>query len=108
MSLSDNVEVDTAVVANGAVIAAFGSRSDFPSIPFWPLLFANVTLRLLGSDDFPRSAKELAAQQITSAAASGALRVQVAGHYALENIAAAHDRVDEGVRGRVLLTVPTD
>ena len=52
VSLSDNVELDTAVVANGAVIAAYACRADYPAIPFWPMLFSNTTLRLMGSDDF--------------------------------------------------------
>jgi NADPH:quinone reductase len=60
VSLSDNVDLDAAVVADGAVIAAYASRVDRPSVPFWPLLFANVTLRVLGSDDFPAEAKRLA------------------------------------------------
>lgn len=105
VSLSDNIELDAAVVANGAVIAAYASRTDRPELPFWPLLFANVTLRMLGSDDFPSSAKGGAVQEITLAAASGALHAPVAAHYALADIAAAHDHVDVGGRGRVLVTV---
>ncbi len=27
-----------------------------PGFPFWPMLFANITIRLLGSDDFPEIA----------------------------------------------------
>ena len=54
-SFSDNADLDAAVVANDAVIAAYASRADRPELPFWPLLFANVTLRLLGSDDFSQS-----------------------------------------------------
>jgi NADPH2:quinone reductase len=105
VSLSDNIELDTAVVANGAVIAAYASGTDRPELPFWPLLFANATLRMLGSDDFPPPAKDHAVQQLTSAAASGALRASVAAYYPLADIAAAHDRVDAGVHGRVLVTI---
>ncbi len=73
--------------------------------PFWPLLFNNVTLRLLGSDDFPAAARRQAARDLTAAAAVGALTVDVGDRYPLEDIAQAHDRVDAG-GGRVLVTIP--
>lgn len=36
---------------------AYSSPADRPALPFWPLLFSNVSLRLLGSDDFRTEAK---------------------------------------------------
>jgi NADPH2:quinone reductase len=105
VSLSDNIDLDAAVVANGAVIAAYASRIDRPDVPFWPLLFANVTLRMVGSDDFPPSAKQLAVQELTNAAAAGVLTVPVAARYALTDIARSHDHVDAGAHGRILLTI---
>jgi NADPH2:quinone reductase len=57
VALSDNADLDTAVAATDAVIAAYATRTDRTEIPFWPLLFNNVTLRLLGSDDFPAEAR---------------------------------------------------
>jgi NADPH2:quinone reductase len=106
VSLSDNIDLDAAVVGNGAVLAAFASRRERPDIPFWPLLFANVTLRMLGSDDFPESAKHQAVQDLTEAAAMGALTAPIAARYPLNAIARAHDHVDEGGHGRILLTIP--
>ncbi|MDX8050837.1 NADPH:quinone reductase [Lentzea sp. BCCO 10_0798] len=105
VSLSDNADLDVAVIANDGIIAAYGTRADRTELPFWPLLFANVTVRLFGSDDFPAAAKRAAARDLTSAAAVGALRVQVGELFPLTEIAAAHDRVDAGGRGRVLVTV---
>ena len=106
VSLSDNAGLDAAVVANNAVIAAYASRADQPQLPFWPLLFANVTLRLLGSDDFPARAKRQAARDLTAAAAVGDLKVSIAARYPLQEIAKAHDHVDAGSRGRILVTLP--
>ncbi|GAA0667782.1 NADPH:quinone reductase [Kitasatospora atroaurantiaca] len=106
VAMSDNADLDAAVVADGAVIAAYATRIDRPELPFWPLLFANVTLRLLGSDDFPADARKQAARDLTSAAAVGALKVDIGTRFPLEEIAKAHDRVDAGGRGRVLITVP--
>lgn len=106
VALSDNGDLDAAVVANNAVIATYASRADRPALPFWPLLFANVTLRLLGGDDFPPEAKQRAARDLTIAAAEGALKIQVGDRYPLAKIAEAHDRVDAGGRGRVVVTIP--
>ncbi|MET8076877.1 NADPH:quinone reductase [Streptomyces sp. NPDC005303] len=106
VSLSDNADLDDAVAADGAVIAAYATRADRTEIPFWTLLFNNVTLRLLGSDDFPTEARRQAARDLTAAAAVGALTVEVGARFPLVDIAEAHDRIDAGGRGRVLIDIP--
>jgi NADPH2:quinone reductase len=106
VALSDNADLDDAVAANGAIIAAYATRSDRIAIPFWTLLFNNVTLRLLGSDDFPAEAKRQAARDLTAAAAVGALTVFVGARFPLAGIDQAHDRIDAGGRGRVLIDIP--
>ncbi|GAA3552818.1 NADPH:quinone reductase [Microlunatus spumicola] len=105
VAFSDNVDLDAAVVRNGAVIAAYATRADRPSFDFWPMLFDNVTIRLLGSDDFPEDAKRQAAADLTAAAAEGALEIRVADPFPLARAAAAHDQVDADNRRRVLLDV---
>ena len=104
VSLSDNIDFDMAVVANDAVVAAYASRANRPEVPFWPLLFANTTLRMMGSDDFSTSAKAIAVQELTAAASLGVLQLVVAARYELSDIALAHNQVDAGARGRILLT----
>lgn len=106
VSLSDNALFDSRVLAPYGVIAAYGTRTDDTAIPFWPLLFNNVTLRLLGSDDFLPEAKQLAAQDLTAAAATDELIVPIAERYPLEQIARAHGDVESDVRGRVVLEIP--
>ncbi|MFF4503707.1 NADPH:quinone reductase [Streptomyces sp. NPDC001401] len=106
VSLSANADLDNAVAALDSVIAAYGTHTDRTELPFWPLLFNNVTLRLLGSDDFPSEAKRQAARDLTAAAAAGALTVDIGDRFPLDDIAEAHERVDSGGRGRVLVTVP--
>jgi NADPH2:quinone reductase len=106
VAFSDNVDLDAAVVANEAVIAAYGTREDRPALPFRPLLWSNVTIRLLGSDDFPVPAKRWAANALTAAARDGSLSVPVGVPLALDRIAEAHERVDAGARERVLISLP--
>ena len=106
VAFSDNVDLDAEIAGPGAVIAAYGTRDARPELPFWPMLFANLTIRLLGSDDFPPEAKHQAAIDLTTAAAAGALTVPIADPLPLERIAEAHDRVDAGTRQRILLAIP--
>jgi NADPH2:quinone reductase len=106
VAFSDNVDLDAAVARNQAVIAAYATRDERPSLPFWPMLFDNITIRLLGSDDFPANAKLQAAVDLTTAARDGALAIAVGTPLPLQQAAQAHDRVDAGTRARVLLTIP--
>ena len=106
VSFSDNADLDAAVARNQAVIAAYATRHERPEFAFWPMLFSNVTIRLLGSDDFPATAKRQAAADLTAAAKAGALSVPLDVVLPLEQAAQAHDRVDAGARGRVLLAIP--
>jgi NADPH2:quinone reductase len=104
VALSDNINLDAEVVANNAVIAAYSSPDGRPSLPLWPLLFANVTLLLLGGDDFPVEAKDQAARDLSAIAAADALTARTAALYGLDEIAAAHVAVENGGhKGRVIV-----
>ncbi|HEY0933777.1 MAG TPA: NADPH:quinone reductase [Trebonia sp.] len=85
---------------------ASGGVEDRPGFPFWPLLFDNVTIRLLGSDDFPDRARQEAAADLTTAARAGALAIPVGTALPLEQAATAHDLVDSGTHERVILAIP--
>ena len=106
VAFSDNIDLDAAVAKNHTVIAAYATRGDRPDFPFWPMLFDNITIRLLGSDDFPAASKHQAALDLTAAARDGALSIPIGTPLPLERAAEAHDRVDAGGRDRVLLAIP--
>ncbi len=106
VAFSDNVDLDAAVMANDGVIAAYATLRERPDFPFWPMLFANTTIRLFGSDDFPPEAKAQAAIDLTSAATEGELSIKIAEPLPLARIAEVHDAVDAGMRERVLLAIP--
>src|SRR3954451_18754671 len=105
VAFSDNADLDAAVAAPDSVIAAYATRRDPPDFPFWPMLFANPTIRLLGTDDFPPAAKRQAAVNLTTAAQEGALPIPIGEPSPLHQIAEAHERVDAGARKRVLLSI---
>lgn len=106
VAFSDNIDLDARVASNGATIAAYATRDPRPQLDFWPMLFDNLTIRLLGSDDFPAEAKRTAAADLTTAARDGRLLVRIAEPFAFEQAAAAHDQVDADNRRRVLLAIP--
>lgn len=108
VAFSENADLDATVAKNHTVIAAYGTRRDRPDFPFWPMLFDNVTLRLLGSDDFPAVAKQQAAADLTAAAGEGALSIPIGIPIPLDRTAEAHDRVDAGARQRVVVSISGD
>jgi NADPH:quinone reductase len=69
------------------------------------MLFDNVVIRLLGSDDFTTDATQQAAADITNTARDVALSIPVGDPIPLDEIVRAHDEVDEGARDRVIITV---
>jgi NADPH2:quinone reductase len=98
-----HIEMNASVLAVRGVISAYYSANDHPPIPYWPLGFADATLRLLGSDDFSPEVKAAAAGDLTAALVEGSLRTSIAVRMPLEDIAKAHELVERGAGGRVLL-----
>jgi len=101
-----NVSVDVEVLRQGGAIAAYATRGQEPAIPFWPMVFKNVRVFFLGSDDFPLAAKRGAARDISSALASGWTGFAIAERLPLHEIARAHALVEDGrTGGRVVLEI---
>jgi NADPH2:quinone reductase len=98
-----NIVADSEVLADGGSIAAYATSSPTPTIPFWPLVFKNVRLYFLGSDDFPPDAKVAAAYALNALLESGWSSLAIGARFPLSEIAAAHERVESGQRGRVLV-----
>jgi NADPH:quinone reductase len=103
-----HIDVNAQVMATGGVISAYYSSTDRPDMPYWKLAFADVSLRLLGSDDFPAAVKADAARELTAALLEGRLRANIAARLPLQDIALAHERVERGTAGRILLNLAAD
>jgi NADPH:quinone reductase len=102
-----NLALDTEAIAPFGTIAAYSSDADAePRLPFWDLLFKNVVIRLVGSDDLPGEANRKAAADITACLEVGALHPRIARRLPLERIAEAHEAVEGGRSdGRVILDI---
>jgi NADPH2:quinone reductase len=106
VAFAANVASDLEMLAVGGSISTYATDADTPSIPFWPLLFKNIRICFVGSDDFPAEAKLAAATALNHALLSGWEGFEIAERFPLEAIATAHERMESPARrGRVVVTL---
>ncbi len=99
-----NIETDVELLNSGGSIASYATNVEKPTIPFWPMVFNNIRLFFLGSDDFPKEAKMLAAKDITAALEAGWSGFEIGERFPLQEIARAHEAVEHPVKaGRVVV-----
>jgi NADPH2:quinone reductase len=101
-----NVEKDVELLAPDGSIATYATNAATPAIPFWPMVFKNVRVFFLGSDDFPKEAKIVAARDLSAALEGGWPGFEIAVRVPLADIARAHEMVEHPTRrGRVVVTI---
>ncbi len=105
VDFATHVDLDAEILAIGGVVCSYSSSGDRPALPYWALGFKDTTLRLLGSDDFPPKVKADAAAELTNAVLDGALRSTIAARFPLEQVAEAHELVEAGAPGRIIVEV---
>jgi NADPH2:quinone reductase len=104
VAFAANLTTDLELLTIGGSIATYASDADTPAAPFWPLVFKNIRVCFLGSDDFPPDAKVAAARALNEALEAGWEGFEIAERLPLSEIATAHERVERPVRrGRVIV-----
>ena len=99
-----NVEADVELLNSGGSIATYATDNAAPKIPFWQMVFKNIRLFFLGSDDFPKEAKAEAARDLNAALEAGWPGFEIAERVPLEEIARAHELVEHPARsGRIVV-----
>jgi NADPH:quinone reductase-like Zn-dependent oxidoreductase len=79
-----------------------------PPIPFWLMVFKNIRVFFLGSDDFPEEAERLAAEDLNAALEAGWPGFEIGERIPLEEIVRARELAEHPVRrGRIVLTMRT-
>ncbi len=103
VALGTNLQLDLAVLCPGGAIVAYAAEPADPVLPVRACMTANVILRFVLLYGVPADALHRAANDITTALTSGALTELPMHKFDLDDIAAAHDAVQNGAVGKVLV-----
>jgi NADPH2:quinone reductase len=103
VALGANLELDLAVSGPQTFIVDYAAEAADPVLPVRAMMSANVTLRFVLLYGVPRPALRQAAADITRALEDGALTELPVTKFPLAQIAAAHDAVQAGAVGKVLV-----
>jgi len=102
-----NIQISVEVLKVNGVIATYSSSQEpEPGIPFYPMMFKNVTLRMVLVYNMPETAKRQAIDDITIILHEELFQHRVAKTVSLENIAEAHQAIETGdVPGCVVIEI---
>jgi NADPH2:quinone reductase len=105
VALAANLALDLAVAAPGAAVVTYAAEPREPSLPVRELMTRNLTLQFVLIYTVPESDLRRAAEDITSELNAGTLTELPTHRYPLEDIAAAHDAVEGGATGKVIVDI---
>ncbi len=102
-----NLETSLQVLRTGGTIATYSSTQvTEPVLPFFRMMYQDITLRFVIVYAMPEAAKEAAIEDITTALENDELQHRIAKVLPLEEIAAGNELIEQGdVRGAVLLSM---
>jgi NADPH:quinone reductase len=101
-----NVEADVELLKQDGSIASYATDNATPKIPFWQMVFKNIRVFFLGSDDFPKEAKLQAVGDLNAALEAGWPGFEIGERIPLADIARAHELAEHPVRrGRVVVVL---
>ncbi len=105
VALGANLDADLSVLRTGGTIVTYATEPADPVVPTHRLMTDNVTLRFVLVYTLAPSQLAHAVRDITSALVDGALHELPRHTFALSDVAAAHDAVQGGAVGKVLIRV---
>jgi NADPH:quinone reductase-like Zn-dependent oxidoreductase len=102
-----NLPVSVEVLKVGGTIATYASTQvPEPKLPFFQMMYKDLTIRLIIVYAMPDSAKDHAIADINKALADGWLQHRIADTLPLEEIAKGNEIIEQGdCRGAILLTI---
>jgi len=104
VEMGGNLDASIAMLNANGVISAYASEGEpEPTVPFYTFLYKNLTVRFELVFLMPEDAKRKAVEDLTKWLTDGELRHTVAERFSLENIVAAHEAVESGPLGKVLI-----
>jgi NADPH2:quinone reductase len=106
LALGPNLDLDLAVIAPHGVIATYAADQPTASVPIRALMTPNLVLRFVLVYTIERAALRSAVDGVCEALAVGALTTLPVHRFVLERTAEAHDAVEGGAVGKVLIEMP--
>jgi len=106
LALGPNLELDLAVIAPHGVIATYAADAATASVPVRALMTPNLTLRFVLVYTIGRAALRSAVDGVCEALAVGALTTLPVHRFPLSDTAGAHDAVESGAVGKVVIDMP--
>jgi NADPH2:quinone reductase len=103
LALGANLELDLALSGPHTTIIDYAAEPQDPVLPVRACMTANISLRFVLLYGVPRDALHQAAADLSRALADGALTELPVTRFTLDEIAAAHDAVQAGAVGKVLV-----
>jgi NADPH:quinone reductase len=104
VALDQNIELDVAVAAPHALITAYAAtESSVAQVPVRQLMAPNLTLRFMLLYTVPARQLRDAIERTMEAVAAGALTTLPIHRFTLEQVAEAHDMVEQGAVGKVVI-----
>jgi NADPH:quinone reductase-like Zn-dependent oxidoreductase len=102
VDLGANFQDTLRAVAGNGVISAYASMGrPVVEVPFYDLMMRNITLRTVLVYDMPAAAKTAAISAVSGWLAADALDHGFGPSFGLDEIAGAHEAIEQGVRGVV-------
>lgn len=107
LALGANLDLDVAVAAPNAIVTSYANDAGkAPELPVRDLMVPNLTLRFMLVYTLPRPALDQAVGDVSRAVADGALTPLPVHRFPLAETAAAHDAVEGGAVGKVVIDLP--
>ena len=104
VALGVNFPVTTEIIGNNGVVVAYASDDQpEPTLPFRPFLYKNVTVRNVLVFGIPTAAKAYAISDINRWLEADKLKETVGQRFAFEDAAKAHEAVEQGALGNVVI-----
>ena len=104
VDLASNLEVDAELIGPNGAIAVYAQTAGSVPVPR-QLMQANASIDFLLVYTMPDAAKRAAVEGVSAALRDGALTALPESRFSLEETAAAHDAVENGAVGKVLIDV---
>jgi NADPH2:quinone reductase len=103
VALAPNLELDLAVINPHGTIITYAADTPSAEIPIRPLMTANLALRFVLLYTIPPADLEQAIEGVSKAVSAGALTTQPLHRFPLAETGAAHDAVEAGAVGKVVI-----